>query len=90
MSHQFKPGDLAMTLVGIPGHIESGAAVEVESILRPGDIVRYRGERREIAKPQVLVMRDGSKYSYHPHQLIPLRGDLAPEQQKAKEAEPCA
>jgi len=90
MIHQFKPGDLALTLVSIPGHIDAGACVEIVKKIEKGDRVRKRGILCEATQPGLIVSRDGAHYLYKPHQLMPLRGDFAPEQQKAMEADPCA
>lgn len=90
MSHQFKPGDLALTLASIPGHIEAGACVEVRRILEVGDEYQMPDVRRCTKCRMVMVTKDGCHYLYRPSELMPLRGDFEPEQQKAKEGEPCA
>lgn len=90
MSHQFKPGDLALTLVAIPGLIDAGVTVEVSKIILPGDRFRICGEPQRAVKTIVSVVRDSEKFGFEPKHLMPLRGDFQPEQQKAKEAEKCA
>ena len=90
MSHQFKPGDLALTLASIPGHIDSGVCVEVRRILGAGDEYQMPDVRCRTKCKMVMVTKDRSHYLYKPSELMPLRGDYTPEQQKAKEAEPCA
>ncbi|MBF8793451.1 hypothetical protein IRZ70_11615 [Pseudomonas monteilii] len=90
MSHQFKPGDLALTLVAIPGKIEAGACVEVYRVYAPGDRFEMPRGPVEAAQEIVAVAWSGRKFGYAPSQLMPLRGDFEPEQLKSKEAEPCA
>ncbi len=85
MSHQFKPGDLAIVIgVRFPEcEPNIGKVVTVESgvfqgeVWVSGDIVNRLGDRLDM-----LMI--------NPRHLMPLSGDFAPEQQKAKEAEPCA
>ncbi len=90
MNHQFKPGDLALTLVSLPGHLNAGACVSVRRILEAGDEYRMRDGMHLAARKMIMVTRDGSHYLFKPAELMPLRGDFEPEQQKAKGAEPCA
>ncbi|MFV3314096.1 hypothetical protein [Pseudomonas sp. NY15374] len=90
MSHQFKPGDLALTLASIPGHITAGACVEVRRILEAGEEYQMPDARFRTNCKMVMVTKGRSHYLYKPSELMPLRGDFSPEQQKAKEAEPCA
>lgn len=90
MSHQFKPGDLALTLVAIPGRVEAGSCVEVFRIYAPGDEFEMPRGTVIAARQIVSVVWGSNKYGYDPSQLMPLRGDFTPEQQKAKEVEQCA
>ena len=90
MSHQFKPGDLALTLGAIPGHIDAGVCVEVLRILLAGDRFIMKGQIYEAVGRVALVVWDDRKFCFDSRQLIPLRGDFTPEAQKAREAEPCA
>ncbi|KPB83827.1 hypothetical protein BTW15_01330 [Pseudomonas syringae pv. tomato] len=92
MSNQFKPGDLALV---IGGETFLGNQVEVQRWVNPGDeIIGPRGGiwRLNPSAPAGgwLVSCQGKLCVKLPRCLMPLRGDFAPEQQKAKEAEPCA
>ncbi|WP_176510290.1 hypothetical protein [Pseudomonas urethralis] len=102
MSHQFKPGDLAMIIKGE----NSGRVVNlVQRYVGPVTIQNEKGKQSVpdgviawtvdandlIATytktgKQVLV----SRVAGNEKSLMPLRGDFEPEQQKVKEAEPCA
>lgn len=90
MSHQFKSGDLALTLTSIPGHIATGACVEVRRILEAGDEFQMLDAKCRANCKTIMVTKDRRHYLYKPSELMPLRGDFDQEQQKAKEAEPCA
>jgi hypothetical protein len=88
MSHQFKPGDLALTKV-YDAALPAGSQVELVRYIAKGELV-YKGFRAPTpgwicAKPGITAI-----LAYGEHELIPLRGDFAPEQQKAREAQPCA
>lgn len=106
MSHQFKPGDLALIIRAT--HAENiGKVVELirfdcsEKIALPEDTPRsFAPNPNQIAcwvvrgsfiahstlRGEITSAVGASPQSW----LMPLRGDFAPEQQKAKEAEPCA
>lgn len=74
MSHQFKAGDLAITLIeGVVFPVMS----QVELI------------RRVWPDGFWQVGRDGVRSVYREPCLMPLRGDFVPEQQKTKEVQPC-
>jgi len=104
VSHQFKPGDQAL-IVGARNYpsnigktcelIEFLGVEQVSTWRDPCDNLRVRNATGE---PCWLVVGDGvfsgAKDSDGaalalPRHLMPLRGDFTPEQQKAKEAEPC-
>lgn len=102
MSHQFKPGDLAL-IVGahtIPENV--GKVCELVELLAPEQISTWRdpndGKRIQNATgiaAWVVVGDDllswcGSKgwVMADPVHLMPLRGDFAPEQRKARAVEP--
>ena len=106
MSHQFKPGDLAL-IVGFTRSSENvGKSCELVALMRPGDRidfavngfdgVRYKGVEGDrpgwLVVGDTLVSSSGSAgYTIVLEKnLAPLRGDFAPEQHKAKEAELCA
>lgn len=89
MSHQFKPGDPALV---IGGETFLGNQVEVKRWVNPGDeVIGPMGGlwRLDPSAPAGgwLVNCQGKFSVKLPRYLMPLRGDFAPEQQKAKEAE---
>jgi len=100
MSHQFKPGDLALIVntVRTPEYI--GKTVELIEFHRKGDY--YQGPKRERLTAEGdawLVKGDLSGTFTHrgriqptpgialvrEQHLMPLRGDFAPEQTKSRE-----
>lgn len=92
MDHQFKPGDLALVIAGgLLGH-----SVVLERFLLPGDeVVSSSTGKHYQFRPVAGTGGWLCAYSHgqvikHEKNLMPLRGDFEPEQQKAKEAEPCA
>lgn len=92
MSHQFKRGDLALVISG--GKL--GETAELVRFVLPGDVVisRTTGKVYEFRPAAggggwLCNFRDCQAVK-HEKNLMPLRGDFAPEQQKAKEVEPCA
>lgn len=107
MSHQFKPGDLALIInSAAPQNIGKTVRL-VEFIAAHGEPFIHEGVRFSPRKEPTWIVEtlDGSKtlcggyiqrtimVSSGPCRqqwLMPLRGGFAPEQQKAKEAEPCA
>ncbi|OSN39543.1 hypothetical protein [Pseudomonas syringae] len=103
MSHQFKPGDLALIVDRRARETNVGRVVRlVESMGFPDT---YQWEGITYINPRAsqvwvievegspLETRFGGLVTRGPiceYKLMPLRGDFAPEQQKAKEVEPCA
>ena len=104
MGNQMQQGDLAV-IVGafnVVGNI--GQTCELIEFITPGSISFWRdpadGMRIRNATHQAgwLVVGEGLKSwcgssgwcLVHPRHLMPLRGDFQPEQQKSREAEPCA
>ena len=85
MSHNFKAGDLALTLKDAPG-IPAMSQVELVCMLDPektyqainGMKVRFEGEFWK-------VLHGERKFAFHKDLLMPLRGDFAPERQKSQE-----
>lgn len=103
MSHQFNPGDLALIIKSVKRPENIGKACELLAFLVPGDRLEFdhnglRAITHVGERPAWLVAGDGVIGSNGdvgfalvlPSNLMPLRGDFEPEQQKAKEAEPCA
>ncbi|MGO0684105.1 hypothetical protein [Pseudomonas fulva] len=102
MRHQFKPGDLALVI----RHENAGRTVTlVQQYLGPTIYRNEHGYQVippgvvawEIEADSLITTRTSSgrevlvgKLAIGEKCLMPLRGDFAPEQQKAKEAEPCA
>lgn len=89
MGHQFKPGDLALTIKATK-QLACGSCVEVLYMRRRGEVVFIRHMEVTLSDDFCAVLKDGEKHLYLPVHLIPLRGNFAPEHQKTKEAEPCA
>ena len=87
MSHQFNPGDQVLTLIS---KYQIPAMSEVELV-----IFRLKGQKAEEPDGQLwvapydgwIVGRDGERgYGFFkPEQLMPLRGDFKPDQQKSRE-----
>lgn len=103
MSHNFKPGDIAV-IVGANSLTQNiGKQCELRRFIVKGDFyiapngIAYQHDD----VPCCVVVGDGlcwiadaepvhGDFGIHePRHLMPLRGDFAPEQQKAKEGEPC-
>lgn len=84
MSHQFKPGDPVL-IVGCRtmSHFNGSCA----------EIINHQGawDLLGTGMQDWYMIRCGNFEAYATAGvLMPLRGDFKPEQQKAKEAEPCA
>ena len=104
MSHKFKPGDLALIVGASNVTSNIGQVCElvehlpndsISNWVDPSDGCRIQNTA---GVPAWLVTGDGLAswcggigwvLALERH-LMPLRGDFEPEQQKAKEAEPCA
>ncbi|MFR0673144.1 hypothetical protein ACLUUI_05855 [Enterobacterales bacterium AW_CKDN230030176-1A_HGKHYDSX7] len=103
MSHQFKPGDLAM-IVGacsVPENI--GKVCELVELLAPEQISEWIDPRDGcsvqngddeagwlvIGEDILSANGEAGHVLAMPRHLMPLRGDYAPEQLKAREVEPC-
>lgn len=84
MNHQFKPGDLALTLKSI-GHVPEMACVEIVEILPSGTRIDVGGKIYTLKREVVEVIYLGGNAGYKHTNLMPLRGDFAPDQQKVKE-----
>jgi len=103
MNHQFKPGDLALVIASPRKENPNvGRCVELLCLVMPDETVPMpsghglhnvgdRGAWMCYAPGLLLGDLDaGGIDLILPERLSPLRGDFAPYQQKAKEAEPCA
>ena len=92
MSHNFKAGDLALTLVdrcGVPAMTQ----VELVELVEPGRLLTMvNGGKARFSYPAwrcSTALIPDADLMFRTRELMPLRGDFIPEQQKAKEAEPC-
>lgn len=88
MSRNFKPGDLALTLA-TKYRFPAMSQVELVVFLREDQMAEEPDGHIWIAPYDgwVAGRGEGEGYGfYKPSQLMPLRGDFTPEQQKAKEA----
>lgn len=102
MSHNFKLGDLAILKSSVAEHL-IGSVVELVSYVGSEIHMEYAGvelfnpEQHRIWWVKLLSGQTFDSIARGPvsdgfcgeFRLMPLRGDLAPEHQKAKEAEPC-
>lgn len=92
MSHQFKPGDLALTLVP-DALIPQGSQVEIVEAISKGQVITTKGYPFVAPSAGYFVTSHHiapKKTAYGFMELMPLRGDFEPELQKAKEVEPWA
>ena len=85
MSHNFKPGDLALTLAGDEIY-PAMTQVELVEMLQPGDLWSHKGLRIPLVKVVWVCRSRYWEMIYQPKDLMPLHGDFTHEQQKAKEA----
>lgn len=99
MSHNFKPGDLAILKSSVAEHL-IGSVVELVSYVGSEFQIEYDGaeifnpERHRIWWVNLPSGQTFDSIARGPvsdglcgeHRLMPLRGDFTPEQQKAKEA----
>jgi len=105
MSHQFKPGDLALIVGARRLTANIGKTCELIELLAPNRVSAWRdpADNRPVSNASGrevwLVVGEGLISSIQdtygaclvlPAHLIPLRGDFAPELQKAQESEQCA
>lgn len=88
MNHQFKPGDLALVIKSrAPQHI--GRCVEILDVLLDDlEIYQYLGETHEgdadLSLSAFIRFDDFGVWMIRQSHLMPLRGDFAPERQKAQ------
>jgi hypothetical protein len=91
MGHQFKPGDLALTLCAKKAY-PAMCVVELIAFVLASKI--YETGTGQIWTPPkngwVVDRAESDTHDfYEPHELMPLYGDFAPEQQ-ARKTQPCA
>lgn len=87
MNNQFKVGDLALTLITMPG-LDAGSVVEILAGFQAGQAVQgIDGNLYQFGAECWEVRRDGStdQYLFSTHELMPLRGDFQPERQQSRE-----
>ncbi len=91
MGSELKVGDLAITLIDLTP-VMAGSVVELIMRVEKGDAVdtpqgvMYARANGWICAHHLAPGNCG----YEDGSLMPLRGDFEPEQQKAREVEPCA
>jgi hypothetical protein len=87
MNHNFKPGDLALTLIGLPV-LPAGSVVELQERIPKGEPIRDIDGTCYIAGADGWRCSHGAidaRLIYADIDLMPLRGDFQPERQKSKE-----
>jgi hypothetical protein len=92
MGHQFKPGDLALVINHTYAPVV-GTCVELISRHFVGPVDRTNPMdpgvyEKDGGEPVWVVSED--KAIVWEKWLMPLRGDFAPEQKRAREVQPCA
>jgi len=85
MSNQFQPGDLALTKV-FDADIPAGSQVELTERIEKGEWIR--GKSWKFVAPTagwyVIHQSSGARTAYGKHELIPLRGETAPANEKSQ------
>ncbi len=86
MNHNFKPGDLALTLIDL-SPVMAGSVVELIERLAKGDLVHTpRGILQATENGWICAHPDApGNIGFCDTALMPLRGDFQPERQKASE-----
>ncbi|MFG3451187.1 hypothetical protein [Stutzerimonas stutzeri] len=87
MSNQFKPGDLALTLVEGVDWPAATTVTLISFLPCGGRAVEPNGFNWIAEYDQWVVMREGDPVAdcFKPAQLMPLRGDFQPERQQSRE-----
>lgn len=90
MSHNFKPGDLALTLISL-SILPAGSVVELYKAINPGDNLNCARHPIPAVRKGWWCARGeiGDRLPFAETSLMPLRGDFSHERQKTKEDEPC-
>jgi hypothetical protein len=84
MSHQFKAGDLALTLIDDPD-MPIGSCVELVKPIAQGEMLEFAAF---VAPSPGWYVTNASCYrnvAYGDHELMPRRGDFTPEQTNSRE-----
>ncbi|WEX18945.1 hypothetical protein P2T68_17010 [Pseudomonas sp. G11] len=84
---QFKPGDLALTIVDDP-EIPAYSVVTLDSEIKKGESCLTWDDKPSVAPEDgwfVIHPYATAARLYANRELMPLRGDFAPEQQKSRE-----
>ncbi|MFA0920450.1 hypothetical protein ACDH53_24495 [Pseudomonas tremae] len=85
MSNKFSVGDLALTIYPIPS-VEAGSVVLLDRRLEQGSKFTMPGITFQALEVGWLCSKPGTEslLAYAETSLMPLRGDAAPVQQKAR------
>lgn len=83
MQNQFKPGDLALTLVDC-GSVAAGSVVEFIRITLAGEVFSIDGHDHTMEIDGCLVIKDSVKYIYRSRELMPLHDDQSEPQAEAR------
>jgi hypothetical protein len=84
---QFKPGDLALTIVDDP-EIPAYSVVTLDSAIKKGEDCLTWDEKPSVAKEDgwfVIHTNAADERLYAERELMPLKGNFQPEQQKSRE-----
>ena len=86
MSNQFKPGDLALTLIDLPP-VMAGSVVELVERVAKGDLIHTpHGMLQATANGWICAHPEApGNIGFCDTALMPLRGEFQPERQKATE-----
>lgn len=84
MNHNFKEGELALTLAGNDAY-PAMTQVELIVLLSPGEVFHFKGLDLPLVKAAWLCRSRDWEMIYQPSDLMPLRGAFQPEQQKLRE-----
>ena len=87
MSHNFKPGDLALTLID-DAAVPAYSVVTIDSRVLKGQECMDFDCNPDVADADgwfVAYPSADDEFLYYDNELMPLRGDFAPEQQKSRE-----
>lgn len=77
MQHQFKAGDLALTLAEC-GDVLTGSCVEIFRVMPAGEVFSMGGRDHLNEHERVIALYGPWKYLYRKNELMPLKGDQSP------------